>query len=319
MKKLNLLYFKSFKQSLKIHDLQSIKTYSTIESKCELRVSSSIQNILLKFIDSSCSKFSSIITKIVTKTIKKYPLPYISTPIQTTSNGGNKEYQIEITPIESDVITKLYSNLSVNPSTIDLIVSLEALFSSCCIILNEKPHSTKVISTGHDREFSRRSSIARGGISMNSVHGRTGAGLQLDIERLFAQKIKICDNEIIFSTALSNNKTSSNKDINKDGHPVVNLTICDVIMTTIMKSLLKTVQETVRLHTISYEAYIYLQTDLSCLKQCSVSLLKDKSEYDNIIESVLSSIFSRYIYANDINLAGGDSYEVAGIYLINYF
>jgi hypothetical protein len=83
-------------------------------------------------------------------------------------------------------------------------------------------------------------------------------------------------------------------------------------MSTLLESLLKTVQETFRLHKISYESYIYLQTDLSCLKQCSVSLLKDKSDFDTVIESVLSSMFSRYIHANDINLVGGDSNEIAG-------
>jgi hypothetical protein len=95
----------------------------------------------------------------------------------------------------------------------------------------------------------RRGSIAAG----STFHRQsvvTNKALQLDIDRLFSQKITVFD----YSTFFGNGNGSS-------------MSTLELITNTVLKASLKAVHETERYWTLSYDAYIQIQTDISFFKQ----------------------------------------------------
>jgi hypothetical protein len=127
-----------------------------------------------------------------------------------------------------------------------------------------------------------RDLMRRGGTRSSVVGGGGHMSLQLDIERLFLQRIRVFDNASSAATL-------------------------DSLVGTILKAALKATQEAVRFMSLNPAAYIRLQANVTFLKQVAACLVKDATDCDNLVEQILGAVFSRYLDANDIaNAADGN-------------
>ena len=114
-----------------------------------------------------------------------------------------------------------------------------------------------------------------------------GAGvsaLQRDIERLFVDKVPVCS-------------------------PFVANPNCEFVVNQVIKAIIKSAQEAVRLMTLSKPLYLQQQANITFIKQLSPFLLRDVSDCDILVNHALTTVFARYSGANDIANAS-DAIEV---------
>jgi hypothetical protein len=276
---------------LRTHELPSLFSSSqsskSIDLNCIGRVRNLCQNLLTTFIDHNASQAFSYISESILKAVSSHPLP----PITLGTNSS----EVQVEGLDSRVISAFLSSLKVSFEVIDLIVYLDHLLTSCCVILAESPPQIKLTATDDRLTMNRRGSTRQSMMgSRGSIMGvRAEVGLQLDIERLFAQKIKIFDKEAIIG-ALNTG------------------TILETALFTLLKAVVKGGQEQSKLRTLSHSAYVSIQADIMCIRQLSSVLLKDSNDIDSLCDQWLSSLFTRYIYANDIVIVS-DANETTAI------
>jgi len=274
---------------LRTHELPSLfSTSKSIEINCIGRVRNLCQNLLTTFIDHNTSQALSYISESILKTVSSNPLPPIT--IGTTSSD------VQIEGVDSRVTSTFLSSLKVSFEIIDFVVYLDHVLTSCCVILGETPPQIKLTATDDRLTMNRRGTARQSMMgSRGSIMGaRAEVGLQLDIERLFAQKIKIYDKEAIIGALNSGN-------------------ILETALFTTLKAVIKGGHEQSKLLTLSHPAYISIQADVMCIRQLSSLLLKDNNDIDSLCDQWLSSLFTRYIYANDIPALSGDANETTAI------
>jgi hypothetical protein len=270
------------------HDLKSSSSTSSksMEINCVGRIQNLCQNLLLTFVEHNANHAMTYISDGVAKAASSYPLPAISV--------GTSASDVHIDGVDSRLMSTFLSSLKVSLEVVHFIEYLDHLLTSCCVLLSEQPPQAKV-TTIDDRIPMNRRATARQSMmgTRGSIMGaRAEVGLQLDIERLFAQKIKIFDKDAILATL----QTGS---------------ILEATIFTVLKAIIKGGHEQSRSLTLSYSAYITIQTDIMCIRQLAASLLKD-NDADSLCDQWLSSLFSRYIYANELPTLG-DINETAAI------
>lgn len=266
------------------HDLKSPSSKST-EMNCIGRIQTLSQNLLIAFVDHNATHAITYISESVTKAINSYPLPSITV--------GASASDVHIDGIDSRLMSTFLSSLEVSHEVIHFIEYLDHILTSCCVLLSEQPPQVKVTTTDDRIPMNRRATARQSMMgARGTMGGRAEVGLQLDIERLFAQKIKIFDKDAILSVL----HTGS---------------ILEATIFSVLKAIIKGGHEQSRLQTFSYSAYITIQADVMCIRQLAAALLKD-NDTDSLCDQWLSSLFTRYIYANELPTLG-DINETAAI------
>lgn len=187
-----------------------------------------------------------------------------------------------------------------------LAVSCDHMLTSICIALNEPVPILKALAI--DRDISRRE---RNRQSMHNTRASAGQ-LQIDIEKLFSQKIIIYDDEFILRDPAFSAGSKSN------------YYVSDVILGTCMKAIIKCYHEVVREMVLVSSSYVDIQVDLTFLKQISSCLLRDSldvtgsnashnttfyRDVEALIESTLTVMYSRCLKSD----AAGCADELSGI------
>ena len=309
LKRLNTMKtFNRFESIMKSHDLViTPKYYSNYELRCTNRLEMTIGQVLMKFIDTNCSYISTIIYQNIQDSIKDYPLPRINMI---------KDYDdvtVDIESPEPNELSALQKGLSVSKYVVDIAICLDSLLSSCSILLNEPLPPFKASSA--ERNLSRRGRARQGAMAQ----GRSGADVHLNIERLFAQKICIFDRESILKIAVGANSNSSRSTASSSSStqqsqtPPSLVTITEVVLNSIIKCVLKYIHEHVRLTILPHGAYLQMQADISFIKHVAFLVLRETGEVEGIVELIYTSLFTRYIHANDIGLAGDSSNDITAI------
>ena len=201
------------------------------------------------------------------------------------------------------------SVIQLDTSTIlPLALSCDHMLTATCIALNEPVPILKALAI--DRDISRRE---RNRQSMHNTRASAGQ-LQIDIEKLFSQKIVIYDDECILKDATSHVGGSRSN----------NYYVADVILGTSMKAIIKCYHEVVREMVLVSSSYIDIQVDLTFLKQISSCLLRDSvdvtgsntsysttfyRDVEALIESTLTVMYSRCL-KHDMT---GSADELTGI------
>lgn len=163
--------------------------------------------------------------------------------------------------------------VSVSEDILAIATYLDLYTVYCAMILGEQPPLVR--GAAADRDTMRRASMRHnigGGANAQSLT------LQLDIDRLFSQKMRIFD-AIEASSSM------------------------DVLVNAQLKAVLKSILEGTRLMTMPLQGYLLVQADVSFLKQAAQSFLKDLQDCDALVDQILSAVFSRYSGANDISSA----------------
>eukprot|EP00598_Pedospumella_elongata_P004802 CAMPEP_0184980700 /NCGR_PEP_ID=MMETSP1098-20130426/10625_1 /TAXON_ID=89044 /ORGANISM="Spumella elongata, Strain CCAP 955/1" /LENGTH=1140 /DNA_ID=CAMNT_0027504173 /DNA_START=24 /DNA_END=3442 /DNA_ORIENTATION=+ len=121
-------------------------------------------------------------------------------------------------------------------------------------------------------------------IMQRRASGRPASALEADMDRLFSKKVTI------FGPVSLGDST-------------------EVVLNTVLKASFKAALEAVRCMTLPYQSYVHIQANCLLLKQVAGNLLRDTSECDNLADQILSTVFGRYVGANDISNAS-DANEV---------
>jgi hypothetical protein len=272
------------------HDLQSLSSsplsLKSVEIDCIGRMQNLCQNLLIAFVDHNANHSMSYISDSVTNSAINYPLPSIS--------AGTNANDVHIDGVDSRAMSAFLSSLIVSPEVTELIEYVDHILTSCCILLAEQAPQAKLTTIDDRIPTNRRGSTRQSmmGTRGSIVGARTEVGLQLDIERLFAQKIKIFDRDAILASLHTGSLSET--------------TIC-----TILKAIIKGGHEKSRILTLSHSAYITIQVDIMCIRLLASSLLKE-NDTESLCDQWLSSIFTRYIYANELPSLG-DINETASI------
>ncbi len=196
--------------------------------------------------------------------------------------------------------------IQLDTSTIlPLALSCDHLLTAICIALNEPVPILKALAI--DRDISRRE---RNRQSMHNTRASAGQ-LQIDIEKLFSQKIVIYDDECILKDAVSHAG---------GGSKTTNYYVADIILGTSMKAIIKCYHEVVREMILVSSSYIDIQVDLTFFKQISSCLLRDSvdvtgsntsysttfyRDVEALIESTLTVMYSRCL-KNDVTGSGDE-------------
>jgi hypothetical protein len=143
----------------------------------------------------------------------------------------------------------------------DFASGLDALAVVCCVLFAEAPPPPKQSSVSLEKDFNRRVSI--------QTANATKAGLKLDIERLFAQQIKIFDREGMTTPSL------------------------DAILGTVLRACFKCAQENSRLVILSVESHLRVHAEVTFVKHINSSLLRDPAGCDALADQVISSLSAR--------------------------
>lgn len=140
---------------------------------------------------------------------------------------------------EESVDRKTWEDLRVSADVIDVAAVLDHYAMFCAMVLGEQPPMPKA--AGVDRDLIRRANMRQSIVASSYNQSLT---LQLDIDRLFSQKV------IIFDTIQS---TSS----------------MDTLVNALLKDMLKTILECLRIGTFPMQGYVQIQANVSFLKQVS--------------------------------------------------
>lgn len=108
--------------------------------------------------------------------------------------------------------------------------------------------------------------------------------LQLDMDRLFSQKVAVCE-RIVAGASM------------------------DVLVNAMVKAVLKAMLEAVRCMTLPLQGYLTVQADAAFIKQVSACLMNSLGDCDALVDQVMTAVFSRYAGANDVSNAA-DNAEV---------
>lgn len=191
---------------------------------------------------------------------------------------------------------KAVSSMTLSRDTLTIAKKLDSISAFVYLTFAESIPVLRVIS-----DMARRSSLAMGGrqlaggMSSNQSH----MSLQMDIERLFSQKISVYP-------ALHSYNNLYSKGTERE--IILN---SDLIIGTLLKSMLKAAQEAIRTMTLPSQSYLQIQADTTFIKQVASTLIKDATETDQLVDSILSGVFSRYQGANDIaNASDGNEVKL---------
>jgi hypothetical protein len=253
LRRLTPIIVNRLEKEVNAQELPPIENGNVLQSKCGECLEATAKVLLIDFVHQNAHYFSEVVSNAVVS--KSLPV----------SDGGENACKVS-----DEVIT--------------IGVAIDSLVVSCCVLLAEPPPQLKVISG--ERNFGRQYNSA---LQMQKQAGsrasQTGIGLQMDIERLFSEKIQIFQQDDLIPSV-------------------------DSIVGTVLKSVMKSLQEYMRMMTFPQAVYRDVQSDVTFLKQIGTIMLREPEECDKLSEQILMALFSRYLLANDIS-AASDSAEVS--------
>lgn len=257
LRKLSPNILKRLENELKVTQLPPLAKDASFRAKCSARLETTSQELLSIFIISTTERFTS------------QSLLCLHDLYKSSRNSLTLD------------------NFSISPRTVLMAQALDALSTICCVLLSETPPQARATSTGSTGAGNayRRASLGAGGAGGGAV-----SSLQLDIERLFTQKVKIFENDV---TAL--------------------VPTLDTIVGSAIKAILKGTQEYLKFTTISLAMNLKFQAYISFLKQVCHILLRDASEAETLVDAVSNTLFSRFAGANDISSLTTDNSETIAI------
>ena len=226
---------------LQIQELENISNNALLRDRCQRRVETCADKLLASFVE---------------------------------TNAYHRAHQLTLALFAQDAAVHPSSSTSShhhNPSLmIDFVVGLDALAVVCCVLLAESPPPPKFSSVSVERDLNR---IRSGAIAARQNRGGARAGLQLDIDRLFAQQIRVFEGASLTSPTL------------------------DAVLGTVLKASFKSAQEYSRLHTFygvdRNHHCLLVQAEMTFVKQCASAVLRDPSACDALVDQVLSGLAAR--------------------------
>ena len=228
---------------MQIQELDHITTNAPLRDRCQRRVETCADKLLASFVETNAYHRAHQLTLALFAQDSSHP----NSP---SSHHHNPHH---------------------NPSLmIDFAVGLDALAVVCCVLLAEAPPPPKFSSVSVERDLNR---IRSGAIAARQNRGGARAGLQLDIDRLFAQQIRVFEGASLTSPTL------------------------DAVLGTVLKASFKSAQEYSRLHTF-YGAdrnhhCLLVQAEMTFVKQCASAVLRESSACDALVDQVLSGLAAR--------------------------
>ena len=245
---------------LQIQELDHITTNVSLKDRCQRRVETCADKLLASFVE---------------------------------TNAYHRAHQLTLALFAQD---NPHRNSPGNPRDnsslmFDFAVGLDALAVVCCVLLAEAPPPPKFSSVSVERDLNR---IRSGAIAARQNRGGARAGLQLDIDRLFAQQIRVFEGAALTSPTL------------------------DAVLGTVLKASFKSAQEYSRLHTFHgpdrNHHCLLVQAEMTFVKQCAGAVLRDSSACDALVDQVLSGLASRQadkdgIASEELTRVGSSSHD----------
>jgi hypothetical protein len=232
---------------LQLQELDTVAVNTGLRDRCQRRVEGSADVLLASFIESNSSHRAHQLTRALFAQVG--PAGGTSTGTPTASGGsgsgsgsGNGSGSGSGTPL------------------VDFAVGLDALATTCCVLFAEPPPPPILSSASVERDLNRM----RSGAAAARQSGGARVGLQLDIERLFAQQIRVFDGTTLTSPTL------------------------DAVLGTVLKAALKSAQEHCRLCGWRGQAEqgLRMQAEMMFVKQVACAVLKDPSPCDALADQV---------------------------------